>query len=128
MRTSRRPRIDATILGAASILAIAMGGSGATETVPTERFETAQPPAVAVQKDGAAQFVGVWMTDDNKVRLDIAADGSFERGIVGRKKSARGTYLVSGTRLLLRDESGVRTTVSFGDGHAVMAGYELARI
>jgi hypothetical protein len=127
MPTLRSRGFDATILGAASLLALAMGGS--PEATPaTERFETASPPAASAEQGGAARFFGVWMNADNTVRLDVASDGSFERSIVGRKRSARGVYMVSGTRLLLRDESGVRTTVTSGPGYLEMAGYQLARI
>jgi hypothetical protein len=126
MRNFRGPRIDATILGAASLLALAMGtGSGTAEA--TQRFQTVSPQEVAVT-NGAGQFVGVWLSADDAVRLDIAADGTYERSIVGRKKSARGTYRVDGTALQLRDESGVRTTVTSGNGYVEMAGHRLAKI
>jgi Agrobacterium tumefaciens protein Atu4866 len=127
MRNLRRQRVDATVLGAATILALAMGG-GPQATVPTERFETAEPPADATSQTGAERYVGVWMSEDDTVRLDIAADGSYERSVAGRKRSARGVYRVSGTDLLLRDESGVRTTVTTGDHWLQMAGYRLTRI
>src|SRR4051794_7061702 len=124
MRNLRRQRIDATVLGAATILALAMGG-GPQSTVPTERFETAEPPAVATSEAGAQRFVGVWMSEDDTVRLDVAADGSYERSVAGRRESARGVYHTSGTALLLCDEGGVGTTVTIGDGWLEMAGYRM---
>jgi hypothetical protein len=126
MRTYRGPRIDATILGAASLLALAVYTAGGTGEV-TGRFQNVQTPALAVANDVAA-YVGVWLSADDTVRLDVSADGTYERSIVGRRKSARGTYRVQDTALLLVDESGIRTTVTSGKGGLEMAGYQLARI
>ena len=125
MRTFRGPRIDATILGAASLLALAMARGGTAEA--TERFQTVPPPAVAVRPSVAA-FVGIWMSADDTVRLDVSADGTYERSVAGRKESARGTYRVDGTVLLLRDESGIRTTVTSVNGALEMAGHRLEKI
>jgi hypothetical protein len=124
MRIYHGPRIDATILGAASLLALAMAGGGTAEA--TERFRTVPPPAVAV-KPAAAAFVGVWLSADDTVRLDVSADGTYERTVVGRKQPARGTYRVAGTSLLLRDDSGVRTTVTSVAGGLEMAGHRLEK-
>jgi hypothetical protein len=125
MRPYRGPRIDATILGAVSLIAFAMG-SGTAQA--TRRFETVAPPAVAVRETGADRFVGVWLSADDTVRLDISADGTYARSIVGRRLPARGTYHVRGTSLLLEDESGIRTTVTGVPGGLEVAGYRLSRI
>ena len=126
MRTYRGPRIDATILGAASLLALAMCTAGGTAEA-TARFQNAPTPA-AVVPNGVAAYVGVWLSADDTVRLDVSADGTYERSIVGRRKSARGMYRVQGAALLLVDESGIRTTVSSSKGGLEMAGYQLAKI
>jgi hypothetical protein len=126
MRTNRRPRIDATVLGAASLLALALGSTGGSTPV-TERFVTVKAPAVAVA-NGAGAYVGVWMSADDTVRLDISADSTYERSIIGRKRTARGRYHVHGTSLVLDDESGVRTTVTGTPTGLLMAGYDLSRI
>jgi hypothetical protein len=125
MRIFRCPRIDATILGAAALLALGTGTRATAEA--TEHFRMPPPAAVAVSQDGAAGYVGVWMSADDTLRLDIAADGTYERSVLGRKKSALGYYHVDGTSLQLRDDSGVRTTVTSANGKLKMAGYELAR-
>jgi hypothetical protein len=39
------------------------------------------------------------------VRLDVSADGTYARSVVGRKQAACGNYRVQGTSLLLVDES-----------------------
>jgi putative ligand-binding protein with streptavidin-like fold len=126
MRTYRGPRIDATILGAASLLALAMCTAGGTAEI-TGRFQNVQTPAVVVA-NGVAAYVGVWLSADDTVRLDVSADGTYERSIVGRKKSARGMYRVQDAALLLVDDSGLRTTVTSSKGGLEMAGYQLAKI
>jgi len=125
MRTYRGPRVDATILGAASLLALIVGSAGGA-TGATERFQVVPTPVVAVS-GGAATYVGVWLSADDAVRLDVSTDGTYERSIVGRKQSARGQYRVDGTVLLLVDESGIRTAVTNSPGGIEMAGYQLAR-
>ena len=124
MRTFRGPRVDATIFGMTTLFALALGSDSGAEA--TERFQTTPAPAVAVT-NGAGAYVGVWLTTDDKVRLDVSADGTYERSIAGRKRSARGVYRVSGTSLLLIDESGIRTTVTSADGALEMAGYRLEK-
>jgi hypothetical protein len=126
MRTFRGPRIDATILGTACLLALAMGSRGGTAEA-TDRFQTVPAPAVA-KPAGADAYVGVWLSADDLVRLDVSADGTYERSIVGRKQSARGLYRIAGTSLLLVDETGIRTTVTSSHGGLEMAGYQLTRI
>ncbi len=125
MRTSRGPRIDSTILGAATVLALALGSSGGQAT---QHFETVAEPAVAASQPGAGAYVGVWMSADDTVRLDISTDGTYARSVTGRKQAARGLYQLDGTTLRLRDESGVRTTVTTVPGGLEMAGHVLARI
>lgn len=127
MRTYRGPRLDATILGAATVLALALGSSGG-EAEATQRFETVPAPAVAVSEQGAEAYIGVWMSADDAVRLDVSADGTYARTVVGRKRAARGLYQLDGTSLQLRDESGVRTAVTKVPGGLEMAGYVLAKI
>lgn len=123
MRTHRGPRIDATILGTASLLALAVGGT----SVPIQHIRT-MPVAPVAAEGGAAAFAGVWLSADDTVRLDLAPDLTYERSIVGRRATAVGTYTVDGTVLRLRDSSGLRTTVTSGNGQLEMAGYRLSRI
>ena len=123
MRHHRGPRVDTTVLGAATLLALAMGNG----TDATEHFELVPPPAVVTDDPGAARLAGVWLSADGTVRLALDADGTYERSIAGRKKPAHGTYRVNGTFVLLRDDSGLRTTVTAFDDSLEMAGHRLFR-
>jgi Agrobacterium tumefaciens protein Atu4866 len=127
MRTHRGLRLDVIILGAASVLALALA-SGGGEAEVTQRFETVPAPAVAVAEQGAEAYVGVWMSADDTVRLDISADGTYARTVIGRTTAARGLYHVDGAGLQLRDESGLRTTVTSVPGGLEMAGHVLTKI
>lgn len=120
MRPFRGPRVDTIILGAASLLALAMG-SGAV----TEHFELVPPSAVVSDGVVDADLVGVWLSGDRTVRLSLEADGSYESTVEGREKAAHGTYRVADGAVHLRDDSGLRTTVTRVDGMLEMAGHQL---
>ncbi|HEU4347402.1 MAG TPA: Atu4866 domain-containing protein [Actinoplanes sp.] len=122
MRIHCGPGVDTTILGAATLLALAMGNGSA----PSE-FELVHPPAVVAADADAAGYLGLWLSPDRTVRLALEPDGRYERSVAGRKKVAHGTYRVAGTTVLLRDDSGLRTTVIFFDGALEMAGHRLFR-
>jgi hypothetical protein len=122
MPTHRRPRIDATILGAASLLALAMGSASAGNSDPS----IAAPPAVVSEGVVAADLVGTWISGDGAT-LKLAPDGRYERSVKGRDKSAHGRYRIHDMSLQLRDDSGLSTTVTIYDGALDMAGHRLHR-
>jgi hypothetical protein len=122
MRTHRGPRIDATILGAASLLALAMG-PGMPDT------GTSAPGTQSVVGTGtaAADLVGEWVSPDGTVRLNLGADGRYDRSLAGRARPAHGTYRLDGSGLLLRDDSGLRTDVTVQTDALELAGHRLLR-
>ncbi len=124
MRSHRGPRIDATILGAASLLALAMGGASAQGT---DQGGSSAPSSIVSDGVSPSDLAGLWTSADGRVRLDLGPDGRYKRSIVGRERSAHGTYRLEGLSLLLRDDSGLRTTVTVYDGALDMAGYRLNR-
>jgi hypothetical protein len=114
MRTNR---VDATIFGTASLLALALGG--ADDEVRSAPARPAGPP------EG---FTGLWLNADGTVRLCLGADWSYEGHVAGRHRSARGTYRPEGAGLLLNDDSGLSTPVLVaGHGRLEMAGHQLFR-
>jgi putative ligand-binding protein with streptavidin-like fold len=127
MRTNRAPRIDATILGTASLLALAIGGA----TVEAPVGSTAPPPVtddgIAAANLAAANLAGSWVSADKEVRLKLGADGRYERSLKGRATSAKGTYRLDGATLRLRDDSGLRTDVLVHDGTLELSGRQLIR-
>ena len=113
MRTDCAPRVDTTILDAAALLALALGGA-ALDVCPQP---VAPDPALA----------GLWRSADGTVRLRLERDGTYQGSVAGRHRTARGTYRADGPELLLRDDTGLRTTVTRLDDRLEMAGYDLHR-
>jgi hypothetical protein len=127
MRIHRGPGVDATILGAATLFALALG-NGNNITGAPERYDFVAPQAVVTEDVSTTALVGSWRSTDAAVHLDLYADGNYQRGIVGRTRSSHGTYRADGSNLLLRDDSGLRTTVVVADGALEMAGHRLRKL
>jgi hypothetical protein len=124
MHVHRGPRMDATILGAASLLALAMGGASAASS---DQFVAAAPPAVVSEGVVSADLVGAWLGTDGAVKLELAANGTYKRSLKGHEKVARGTYRIVGLSLQLRDKAGLSTTVKIFEGALELAGHRLHR-
>ena len=123
MRIHRGPGVDATILGAATLFALALGNGNNISGTP-ERYNFVAPRADV----STTAVVGSWRSTDAAVHLDLYADGNYERGIVGRSRNSHGTYRADGSNLLLRDDSGLRTTVIVADCALEMAGHRLRKL
>ena len=118
MRIPHEPRVDATVLDAAAILALTMGGraagpAGSAGPAPA-RITTSAP-------------VGAWLSSDGTVRLDIRTDGTYDGQVAGRRRRARGTYRLEGSTLTLNDDSGLDTAVTVRESVLEMAGHRLGR-
>lgn len=114
----RNHRVDATIFGATSLLALALGG------VAPERIAAAAAPPAAEPDP----LVGLWLSVDQAVRLELAADWSYLGSVAGRHRAARGTYRPEGAGLVLRDETGLRTPVVVAEDALELAGHQLYRV
>ncbi|GAA2619152.1 Atu4866 domain-containing protein [Paractinoplanes durhamensis] len=111
-----RPTADATVLDASALLALVMGGS-AGEPGPKPAAPSATAP------------VGLWLSADGTVRLDIRTDGTYDAQVAGRRQRARGTYHIDGGLMTLSDRhSGLCTAVSLYDGELEMAGHRLGQV
>jgi len=114
----RNHRVDATIFGATPLLTLALGG------VAPERI-TRPGPVAPGEPD---PLVGIWLSADHTVRLQLAADRSYRSSVAGRRRAAQGTYRPEGAGLLLRDETGLRTPVAVAEDGLEMAGHQLFRV
>ncbi|WP_250002330.1 Atu4866 domain-containing protein [Actinoplanes sp. M2I2] len=110
--------MDTAVLDAAALFAIAMGGQVA---------EQSDNPGPKPTKVTVSAPVGVWLSADGTVRLDIKTDGTYAGKVAGRKRRASGTYDLAGRTLMLSDDSGLHTPVAVGDGVLEMAGHRLGR-
>jgi putative ligand-binding protein with streptavidin-like fold len=118
MRLSRDTSVDTTVLGASSLLALAIGTGVSTAIAPP-----GHPPTPVASR----ALVGRWRSADGNVRLEIKTDGTYAGAVAGRKRTAHGTYRVDGTTMTLRDDTGLRTPVTLYDGELEMAGHRLGR-
>ena len=115
MRANCEIPLDTTVLGAASLLALALGTDA--PAVPG-----APRPASPIK---IRRPVGVWRTADGAVSLDLKTDGTYAGKVAGRRRAAQGTYDVDGAGMMLSDDSGLRTPVALYDGVLEMAGHRL---
>lgn len=124
MRTHRGPRIDATILGIVSLLALAMGGAAAPTS---DQVGSTTPPAAVTEAMTASDIAGTWTSTNREVRLEVKPDGRYRRSVAGQDKPASGAYRIDGPSLLLRDDTGLRTTVWIYDDALEMGSDRLHR-
>jgi hypothetical protein len=115
----RATRFDPTVLGAASLLALAVGGR--------EHPPMPMPMPASTSTEGM-DLAGVWLSADGTVCLDLRPDGTYRSSVAGRRRSARGSYLADGTSVLLYDNTGLRTAVTAGDDELDMAGHRLYKV
>ena len=109
-----RSSVEHPVVDATALLKRVMGGR------PAEHG--GQAPA----KVKISAPVGVWLSGDGTVRLDIFSDGTYDGQVAGRKRHAHGTYHIDGPLMTLSDDSGLFTPVRLGEGELEMAGYHLS--
>jgi len=114
----RNPQVDTTIFGASALLTLALGG------VAPERLAVPSP----VGTDDAAALAGIWLSADSTVKLQLGADWSYLGSVEGRRRTARGTYRPDGSGLVLRDDTGLRTSVTVVEDILEMAGHQLYKV
>ncbi|HEV7965482.1 MAG TPA: hypothetical protein VGP57_23250, partial [Actinoplanes sp.] len=78
----RATRFNPTVLGTASLLALAVGG----------REHPPMPAPTPTSTEGM-DLAGVWLSADGTIRLNLRPDGTYGSSVAGRRRSARGSYL-----------------------------------
>jgi hypothetical protein len=117
MTTPCEPHVDFTVLDAAALLAIAMGGNSELGS---------SPGGIRPKVMTGAAVVGAWRSPDGVVQLRLRTDGTFAGEVAGRRRSARGTYRMDGAEVVLHDDdSGINTPVHVHEGELEMAGHRL---
>jgi len=102
-RTARRRHV----LGAMSALT---GGTIAAGLATATAIAKQEPP-MADQP-----FVGMWVTADGHIRLELRADGRYDEARGMRKSAYTGRYSVRGNDLHFVDDSGFTATGRAIDG------------
>ncbi|MCZ0733317.1 Atu4866 domain-containing protein [Phreatobacter sp. AB_2022a] len=79
-------------------------------------------PELAVAKEPAAArpagdaVVGMWVTANGFIRLELMADGRYDEARGQRRSAYRGRYEVRGPQLVFFDDSGFTATGIVTDG------------
>ena len=78
---------DPTTVDATALLKRLMGGRAAeSRALSPAQVKTSAP-------------LGVWLSEDGTVRLDIRDDGTYDGQVAGRKRHSHGTYHIDGSTM-----------------------------
>jgi hypothetical protein len=73
----------------------------------------------ASERPGSARphpYVGMWVTEDGRIRQELLPDGRYEEERDGRKRAYTGRYTVTGSHLDYFDDAGFTATGDVRDG------------
>jgi hypothetical protein len=67
-------------------------------------------------------YVGMWVTDDGRIRHELLADGRYDEARGNRESAYRGRYEVTGSHIEYRDDTGFTADGDFVDGNTLHHG------
>ncbi len=67
-------------------------------------------------------YVGLWVTDDGRVRHELLADGRYDEARGTRESAYRGRYEVTGTHIEYWDDTGFTADGDFVDQNTLHHG------
>ncbi|MBB3521897.1 Atu4866 domain-containing protein [Rhizobium sp. BK456] len=67
-------------------------------------------------------YVGMWVTDDGRVRHELLADGRYDEARGSRESAYRGRYEVTGSHMEYWDDTGFTADGDFADGNTLHHG------
>jgi hypothetical protein len=107
-----------TLVMTAALGAAAEAGGGA-----------ATRPASAQQEKQMAQhpYVGLWVTDDGRVRHELLANGRYDEARGNRQSAYRGRYEVTGSHIEYWDDTGFTADGDFVDANTLHHGGMILR-
>jgi hypothetical protein len=77
--------------------------------------------------DQAHPYVGMWVTADGHIRHELLPDGRYDEARGSRQSAYQGRYVVTGTHIDYRDDTGFTADGEFIDGVLHHAGMVLRR-
>ena len=107
-----------TLVMTAAVAAAAEAGSGAetrSASAPQEK-QMAQHP-----------YVGLWVTDDGRVRHELLANGRYDEARGNRQSAYRGRYEVTGSHIEYWDDTGFTADGDFVDANTLHHGGMILR-
>ena len=72
--------------------------------------------ALGEARPAAGSVVGMWVTANGFIRLELMADGRYDEARGQRRSAYRGRYEVRGPQLVFFDDSGFTATGLIADG------------
>lgn len=72
-------------------------------------------------------YVGMWVTEDGHIRHELLPDGRYDEARGKRRSAYRGRYVVTGSHIDYRDDTGFTADGDFIDGVLHHAGMVLRR-
>ncbi|RFB99103.1 hypothetical protein B5K11_01255 [Rhizobium leguminosarum bv. trifolii] len=67
-------------------------------------------------------YVGMWVTDDGRVRHELLPNGRYDEARGNRKSAYRGRYEVNGSHIEYWDDTGFTADGDFADGNTLHHG------
>ena len=68
------------------------------------------------QTKARAPFVGMWVTEDGRIRQELLADGRYDEARDGRRHAYQGRYEITGEHIDYWDDTGFTAEGDFVDG------------
>ena len=117
-RHSKSTGLLSTLVMTAALGAAAEAGGGAQTR-----------PASAQQEKQMAQhpYVGLWVTDDGRVRHELLANGRYDEARGNRQSAYRGRYEVTGSHIEYWDDTGFTADGDFVDANTLHHGGMILR-
>ena len=68
------------------------------------------------QAKARVSFVGMWVTEDGRIRQELLADGRYDEARDGRRHAYQGRYEITGEHIDYWDDTGFTAEGDFVDG------------
>ena len=117
-RHSKSTGLFSTLIMTVALGAVAEAGSGA---------ETRSASAQQEKQMAQHPYVGLWVTDDGRVRHELLANGRYDEARGNRQSAYRGRYEVIGSHIEYWDDTGFTADGDFVDANTLHHGGMILR-
>jgi hypothetical protein len=115
---SKSTGLFSTLVMTVALGAAAEAGSGA---------ETRSASAQQEKQMAQHPYVGLWVTDDGRVRHELLANGRYDEARGNRQSAYRGRYEVTGSHIEYWDDTGFTADGDFVDANTLHHGGMILR-
>ena len=71
---------------------------------------------MAEKTESRTSFVGMWVTEDGRIRQELLSNGRYDEARDGRKSAYQGRYEITGDHIDYWDDTGFTAQGDFVDG------------